>query len=68
MCVFWWTVMLHGLLCLQTIDMELRKLEVLQATSHVKMLLSFMPDAFLGRGGESLQWLTVVSLYSQTHS
>ena len=32
--------------------MELRKLEVLQATSHVKMLLSFMPDAFLSRGGE----------------
>ena len=52
--VFWWTVMLPGMLCLQTIDMELRKLEVLQATSHVKMLLSFMPDAFLGRGGESL--------------
>ena len=54
MVFFLWTVMLHGLLCLQTIDMELRKLEVLQATSHVKMLLSFMPDAFLGRGGESL--------------
>ncbi|XP_076460999.1 dynactin subunit 1-like isoform X2 [Babylonia areolata] len=36
----------------KTIDMELRKLEVLQATSHVKMLLSFMPDTFLGRGGD----------------
>ncbi|XP_076437452.1 dynactin subunit 1-like isoform X2 [Babylonia areolata] len=36
----------------KTIDMELRKLEVLQATSHVKMLLSFMPDAFLNRGGD----------------
>ena len=53
-CCFLWTVTLPGMLCLQTIDMELRKLEVLQATSHVKMLLSFMPDAFLGRGGESL--------------
>ncbi|KAL8613299.1 hypothetical protein ACOMHN_052539 [Nucella lapillus] len=36
----------------KTIDMELRKLEVLQATSHVKMLMSFMPDSYLGRGGD----------------
>ncbi|KAK7109531.1 dynactin subunit 1-like isoform X4 [Littorina saxatilis] len=36
----------------KTIDMELRKLEVQQAQSHVKMLLSFMPDAFLNRGGD----------------
>nr|KAG5688665.1 hypothetical protein BaRGS_033803 [Batillaria attramentaria] len=35
-----------------TIDMELRKLEVMQMSSHVKMLLSFMPDAFLNRGGD----------------
>ncbi|XP_025093203.1 dynactin subunit 1-like isoform X2 [Pomacea canaliculata] len=36
----------------KTIDMELRRLEVQQATSHIKMLLSFMPEAFLGRGGD----------------
>ncbi|KAK7469789.1 hypothetical protein BaRGS_00036216 [Batillaria attramentaria] len=36
----------------KTIDMELRKLEVMQMSSHVKMLLSFMPDAFLNRGGD----------------
>ena len=32
--------------------MELRKLDVQLANSHIKMLLSFMPEAFMGRGGE----------------
>ncbi|XP_046576872.1 dynactin subunit 1-like isoform X2 [Haliotis rubra] len=36
----------------KTIDMELRKLEVHQANSHVQMLLSFMPDSFINRGGD----------------
>ncbi|KAK6174365.1 hypothetical protein SNE40_017658 [Patella caerulea] len=36
----------------KTIDMELRKLEVQQANAHVQMLLSFMPDTFLNRGGD----------------
>ncbi|BFZ01398.1 hypothetical protein BsWGS_04438 [Bradybaena similaris] len=36
----------------KTIDMELRKLDVQQANAHIKMLLSFMPEAFMGRGGD----------------
>ncbi|XP_059148678.1 dynactin subunit 1-like isoform X2 [Physella acuta] len=36
----------------KTIDMELRRLDVQQANSHIKMLLSFMPEAFMGRGGD----------------
>ncbi|CAL1528730.1 unnamed protein product [Lymnaea stagnalis] len=36
----------------KTIDMELRRLDVHQANSHIKMLLSFMPEAFMGRGGD----------------
>lgn len=36
----------------KTIDMELRKLDVQLANSHIKMLLSFMPEAFMGRGGD----------------
>ncbi|KAL3863717.1 hypothetical protein ACJMK2_005462 [Sinanodonta woodiana] len=36
----------------KTIDMELRKLDVQQANSHVSLLQSFMPDTFLNRGGD----------------
>ncbi|XP_041368819.1 dynactin subunit 1-like isoform X2 [Gigantopelta aegis] len=36
----------------KTIDMELRKLEVQQVTAHVQLLLSFMPDSFMKRGGD----------------
>ncbi|XP_005089837.1 dynactin subunit 1 isoform X2 [Aplysia californica] len=36
----------------KTIDMELRKLDVQLANAHIKMLLSFMPEAFMGRGGD----------------
>lgn len=36
---------------LQTIDMELRKLEVAQANKHIAMLQSFMPEFFVNRGG-----------------
>lgn len=39
---------------LQTIEFELRKLEASQATEHVKLLLSFMPNSFLVGGGEFL--------------
>ena len=35
----------------KTIDMELRKLDVNQANTHVSLLQSFMPDSFLNRGG-----------------
>ncbi|KAK3590123.1 hypothetical protein CHS0354_041172 [Potamilus streckersoni] len=36
----------------KTIDMELRKLDVQQANTHVSLLQSFMPDTFLNRGGD----------------
>jgi len=36
----------------KTIDMELRKLDVHLLNTHIKLLLSFMPDAFMGRGGD----------------
>lgn len=32
--------------------MDLRKIEVLQASKHVKLLSSFLPDCFLSRGGD----------------
>ena len=35
----------------QTIDFELRKLEAQQASEHVNLLLSFMPNSFLVSGG-----------------
>ncbi|XP_060076603.1 dynactin subunit 1-like isoform X2 [Ylistrum balloti] len=36
----------------KTIDMELRKLEVQQATYQVSLLQSFMPNSFSNRGGD----------------
>lgn len=36
----------------KAIEMELRKIEVLQANQHVNYLCAFMPDAFLNRGGD----------------
>lgn len=39
------------LLPLQTIDFELRKLDAQQATEHINLLKSFMPNTFLISGG-----------------
>uniref|UniRef100_A0A8C9TIF8 Dynactin subunit 1 n=2 Tax=Scleropages formosus TaxID=113540 RepID=A0A8C9TIF8_SCLFO len=36
----------------KAIDMELRKMEVAQATRQVSLLTSFMPDSFLRHGGD----------------
>ena len=36
----------------QAVDMEMRKLEVTQANTHVKYLTSYMPDSFHKRGGQ----------------
>ena len=36
----------------QTIDMEMRKLEVQQSNRHVSLLQSFMADSFMSRGGK----------------
>lgn len=44
----------------KAIDMELRKLEVDQATSHVQYLMSFMPNSFTRRGGDNDAVLTVL--------
>ena len=39
-------------LFLQTIDFELRKLDAQQATEHINLLKSFMPNTFLISGGK----------------
>lgn len=39
-------------MCLQAIEMELRKMEVGQANRQVSLLTSFMPDSFLRHGGD----------------
>nr|XP_033809846.1 dynactin subunit 1-like isoform X2 [Geotrypetes seraphini] len=36
----------------KAIEMELRKMEVLQANRHVSLLTTFMPDSFLWHGGD----------------
>lgn len=36
----------------KAVDLELRRLEAEEARNHVKYLLSFMPPAFLARGGD----------------
>ncbi|XP_075039386.1 dynactin subunit 1 isoform X3 [Mixophyes fleayi] len=36
----------------KAIEMELRKMEVIQANRHVSLLTSFMPDSFLRHGGD----------------
>ncbi|XP_061106971.1 dynactin subunit 1-like isoform X1 [Conger conger] len=36
----------------KAIEMELRQMEVCQASRHVTLLTSFMPDSFLHRGGD----------------
>lgn len=39
-------------MCVQAIEMELRKMEVGQANRHVSLLTSFMPESFLRHGGD----------------
>ncbi|KAK0074734.1 hypothetical protein PV325_007895, partial [Microctonus aethiopoides] len=36
----------------KAVDLELRRLDAEEAQSHVRLLLSFMPPAFLSRGGD----------------
>lgn len=36
----------------KAVEMELRRIEVLQANQHIAYLRTFMPDAFLSRGGD----------------
>lgn len=38
--------------CVQAIEMELRKMEVAQANRHVSLLTAFMPESFLRHGGD----------------
>ncbi|KZS11166.1 putative Dynactin subunit 1 [Daphnia magna] len=47
----------------KTIDLELRKLDVQQALQHVSYLCTYMPDSFMGRGGDyhSVQQLLLMS-------
>lgn len=40
------------LVCVQAMEMELRKMEVSQANRHVSLLTSFMPESFLRHGGD----------------
>ncbi|XP_029036697.2 dynactin subunit 1 isoform X2 [Osmia bicornis bicornis] len=44
----------------KAVDLELRRLEAEEARNHVKYLLSFMPPAFLGRGGDHDAILTLL--------
>lgn len=39
-------------MCVQAIEMELRKMEVGQANRHVSLLTAFMPESFLRHGGD----------------
>lgn len=36
----------------RAIDLQLRQIELSQATEHVQMLISFMPSTFMNRGGD----------------
>ncbi|XP_015594869.1 dynactin subunit 1 isoform X2 [Cephus cinctus] len=44
----------------KAVDLELRRLEVEEARTHVRYLLSFMPPAFLTRGGDHDAILTLL--------
>lgn len=44
----------------KAVDLELRRLEAEEARNHVKYLLSFMPPAFLARGGDHDAILTLL--------
>lgn len=35
----------------RAIDLELRRMEVMQGQQHIQYLIAFMPDSFLIRGG-----------------
>uniref|UniRef100_A0AAY4B7T7 Dynactin subunit 1 n=1 Tax=Denticeps clupeoides TaxID=299321 RepID=A0AAY4B7T7_9TELE len=36
----------------KAVEMELRKMEVIQANRHISLLMAFMPDSFLKHGGD----------------
>ncbi|XP_039275802.1 dynactin subunit 1 [Nilaparvata lugens] len=37
----------------RAIDLELRRIEVLQSQQHIKYLAAYMPDSFMNRGGDN---------------
>lgn len=47
----------------RAIDLQLRQIELNQATEHVRLLTSFMPNTFMGRGGDydTIQVILLVS-------
>ena len=44
----------------KAVDLELRRLDAEEARNHVKYLLSFMPQAFMNRGGDNDAILTLL--------
>lgn len=44
----------------KAVDLELRRLEIEEARSHVKYLISFMPPVFMARGGDHEAILTLL--------
>lgn len=44
----------------KAVDLELRRLDAEEARSHVQYLLSFMPPAFMNRGGDHDAILTLL--------
>lgn len=46
----------------RAIDLQLRQIELNQATEHVRLLTSFMPNTFMGRGGDHDSMLTILLL------
>lgn len=51
----------------KAIDLELRRLDVLQLQQHIKYLTSFMPDNFMNRGGDHDAILTLLLLPRLVH-
>lgn len=49
-------------LALQTIEADLRKLELELATRHIQILCSFMPETFFKHGGERLNSSKLITL------
>lgn len=47
---------------LQTIEADLRKLELELATRHIQILCSFMPETFFKHGGERLNSYKLITL------
>jgi len=39
-------------MCMKAVELEIQKIDVAQAKSHVQLLTAFLPESFLRRGGE----------------